>query len=571
MHARFGLDFAGKEEARREVHRRPSSVLEVDEAASVRFDTAGHAFVEGDNLEALRLLVPPYAGRVQAIYIDPPYNTGHDFVYRDRWAQGNAEHLRRSGQVDERGSPLVSNPSSAGRYHSAWLAMMLPRLALGRELLRDDGLLFVSIDDHEVHHLRMLLDEIFGEDCFVAQIVVVGNRGGRDYLRIATGHEYLLVYGATPDAPIRELPNPSASRPHEDAGGAYALRDLRNRNPKFHPGNRPNLFYPVFVAPALADAEGLCPVCVEPRPGYEARVEPRNRTGEGSVWRWGRPKLQAAIAADDVGASAVVARRKRDGSFGIYEKHRKTTTKPRALWDDSSVRSETGTIALRQRLGAAVFDHPKPVELVRRCLQIGTDRDAIVLDFFAGSGTTAEAVIEQNRIDGGTRRFVLVQLDEAIPESAPARAHGHRTIADVTRARVRACLGEQEGVRCFRLAPSDEPRWMPPPVTAPEAVLQALREHEDALRRRSLRTWDRAVRCGMPLHATLRRLDEHGSIALRDEGRGRDLVVSPRVPLSLRDIERWDLREDTEIVCHDHALDDATAVTLAARHRLPRW
>jgi adenine-specific DNA-methyltransferase len=568
---RFGLDFADKAEALRAVHLRPSSKIVADSAASVRFDEAEHVFIEGDNLEALRLLVAPYHRRVQAIYVDPPYNTGRDFVYRDRWGEGVREHLRRTGQVDERGTALVPNPTTDGRHHSAWLAMMLPRLALGRELLRDDGLLFVSIDDHEVHRLRMLLDEIFGEDCFIAQIVVVSNRGGRDYLRIATGHEYLLVYGATPEAPVRELPNPSARRPHHDDRGAFALRDLRNRNPRFHPDNRPNLFYPILVAPGRADEDGLCPVSLEARTGYDVTIEPHNSEGRGSVWRWGREKLRAAIVDDDPASSEVVARRKRDGSFGIYEKHRKTTTKPRSLWDATTMRSEAGTIALRERLGAALFDHPKPVELVRRCIRIGTDPDAIVMDFFAGSGTTAEAVLEENRADGGRRRFLLVQLAEVLPERAVARGVGHETVADIARARIRAALRPDEGVRCFRLARDESIDWTPPATTDPAVYLEALRARERRIAERTLEPWDVGVRLGMPLDARVRRLDQRATTSLWDEARGRELVVSDRASLSVAEVARWDLGEGAELVCHDHALDDAAALELATRHRLSRW
>src|SRR5690606_12075569 len=253
--------------------------------------------------------------------IDPPYNTGHDFIYRDRFSETVETYLRRTGQIDDRGNALVANPSHAGRHHSAWLAMMYPRLWVARQLLRDDGVLFVSIDDHEVHHLRMLLDEIFGADCFIAQIVVVTNRGGRDYLRVATGHEYLLCYGATPDAPIFELPRPLSShggRVLEDARGPYVLRELRNRNPKFHPGNRPNLFYPVWVDPSSATTEGLCSVALERSSTHTVRVEPRNKAGEGSVWRWSAKTLSAALVPGDPQASEVVARCRRDGVYNVY-------------------------------------------------------------------------------------------------------------------------------------------------------------------------------------------------------------------------------------------------------------
>ena len=448
----FGLHFADKAEVLAALGRAASCELHCDRARSIRFEQARHAFVVGDNLEALRVLRPAYSGRVQMIYIDPPYNTGSDLVYRDRFAETHDAFVRRTGQVDALGERLVPNPESAGRYHSAWLAMMYPRLWEARQLLRDDGVLFLSIDDHEVHHCRLLLDEIFGEDCFIACVVVVTNRGGRDYLRIATGHEYLLVYGASPQAPIRELPRAGTEPTLEDARGPYELRELRNRNPKFGPHNRPNLFYRVFANPDLVDAHGCCAVSVLPRSGYTVTIEPRNRVGEGSVWRWSRRKLEGALVDDDPHGSEVVARQRRDGGFNVYEKNRKRTAKARGLWDESPMRTEQGTADLRGLLGAAVFDHPKPVALVRRCLQLASDGDAIVLDFFAGSGTTAQAVFEQNAADGGARRFVGVQLPEAVPPGSAAATAGFATIADVAHARIAAALPPGEGVRWLELA-----------------------------------------------------------------------------------------------------------------------
>lgn len=285
---RFGLRYPGKADALQLAHGEPGArLVRASASDDPGFDDAHDVLIEGDNLEALRLMRGAYAGMVQCIYIDPPYNTGHDFVYRDRFAEGAASYGRRSAQLDEEGARLVANPESHGRFHSSWLAMMEPRLRVAHELLHDDGLLFVSIDDHEVHHLRVLLDEIFGPECFVSQIVVVGNRGGRDYLRIATTHEYLLCYGRSPDAPVRPLPRQGPAPRHRDGRGPFELRELRNRNPRFSPANRPNLFYPIWVDPQRADADGLCPVGLEERDGW-VPVEPRNREGAPSVWRWGR-------------------------------------------------------------------------------------------------------------------------------------------------------------------------------------------------------------------------------------------------------------------------------------------
>lgn len=543
---RFGLRYAGKADAARLAHDEPTARLRCDAAACTHFETARDVLVAGDNLDALKLLRPAYAGTVQCIYIDPPYNTGHDFVYRDRFAEDAAEYLRRSGQLDDEGARLCANPESHGRYHSHWLAMMEPRLRVAHELLRDDGLLFASIDDHEVHHLRVLLDEIFGPECFVAQVVVVSNRGGRDYLRIATTHEYVLCYGKAPDAPVRPLVRPEAAPRHVDGRGPFELRELRNRNPRFSPVNRPNLFYPVWVDAAAADAEGLCPVALQPMEGGQ-RVEPRNREGGGSVWRWGQPKLRAALVPGNPEASEVVARRRRDGGFNVYEKHRATTTKARSVWDEPELRSEQGTRTLREHLqqpaGATVFDHPKPVALVQRCLRLGTDREGLVLDFFAGSGTTAEAVAELDAEDGGQRRCVLVQLPEPLPEGAPGRALGAETIADLTRLRI-AAAAPARGLRCFGL----EPR---------QGAEQGLRDGSDP--------WGIALAAGLPLHATATTLGprtwalQHGS---------RRLLVCLEPALGSAQAQGWALHPGTAVACRADALDDELAFNLARRHPL---
>jgi adenine-specific DNA-methyltransferase len=536
---RFGLRYAGKAQAALRAHDEPAARLVYDPAASLESPEARDVFIEGDNLDALKLMRPAYAGAVQCIYIDPPYNTGHDFVYRDRHAEDAGAYLRRSGQLDDEGVRLTANPETHGRFHSRWLAMMEPRLRVAHELLGDDGLLFASIDDHEVHHLRVLLDEIFGPECFVAQVVVVSNRGGRDYLRIATTHEYVLCYGKSADAPVRPLVRTGPARRLEDARGPYELRELRNRNPRFSPGNRPNLGYAIWVDEGAADAEGLCPVATEPIAGG-VRVEPKNREGGGSVWRWGQPKLRGAIVAGDPARSDVVARRRRDGVFNIYEKHRATTTKARSVWDESELRSEEGTRTLRQRLGVAAFDHPKPVALVQRCLRLGTDRDGLVLDFFAGSGTTAEAVMELDAEDGGERRCVLVQLPEPLPADAPGRALGAETIADVTRLRLAAVRSSERGLRCFRLAPHEVADGTPDP-------------------------WGVALAAGLPLHAAIASL---GPRTWMLHAQPRRLLVCLESTLCSADAQAWALPPAAAVACRADALDDELAFNLARRHPL---
>jgi len=551
---RFGLEFAGKADVLANLGASAPIDLELDPAASIAAEAGEHVFIEGDNLAVLERLRCAYEGRVSLVYLDPPYNTGNDFVYRDRFAAGHAEELRRSGQVDAEGHALVANPQSSGRYHSAWLAMMMPRLWLCRRLLRPDGLLMCSIDDHEVHHLRCLLDEIFGEDCFIAQIVVVTNRGGRDYLRIATGHEYILVYGASPEAPVGELDRPARSSGLTDALGSFELRELRNRNPKFHPGNRPNLAYPIYVAPQ-PDPHGLCPVELEPRPGFDVVVTPQNSEGRGSVWRWGPAKVRQALAEP---VAPLVARQRRDGGWNIYEKYRKTTRKPRALWDEPEFRTESGTAELRRLLGAAVFDHPKPVALLRRCLELGCPPGGLVVDPFAGSGTTMQAVLEQNAADDGGRRCVCIQVPAPCPANSAAAAAGWDTLTAIARARVHAAWRETPGrsLRWFRTRAPVE-AFAVPAETDGEAYWQRLVAYEDALARVPLDPHAVGLTHGIPLDAELRvdgpwwvLVDANGEGALAGwgvDGRGPS-EVGPEV---------WpDVPPQTTVVLPDDVFED---------------
>src|SRR5690606_20260506 len=336
------------------------------------------------------------------------------------------------------------------------------------------------------------------------------------------------------------LSRPAAGPPRADGRGPFELRELRNRNPRFSPANRPNLFYPIWVDLRAADPEGLCPVTLEPLPGGEA-VEPRNREGGASVWRWSRAKLRAAIVPGSAEASEVVARRRRDGGINVYEKHRATTTKARSVWDEPELRSEQGTRTLKERLGVAAFDHPKPVALVQRCLRLATDPDGIVLDFFAGSGTTAEAVMELDAEDGGRRRFVLVQLPEPLPPDAPGRLLGAETIADVTRLRIAAVRPPTRGLRCFRLEPRDA---SPEPPDDP---------------------WGVALAAGFPLDARPVTLGprtwsfEHGAWRL-------PVCLEPA--LRAADAQAWALPPDAAVACRADALDDELAFNLARRHPL---
>lgn len=334
--------------------------------------------IKGNNLIALHTLKQQFRGQVKLIYIDPPYNTGNDsFGYNDNF------------------------------NHSTWLTFMKNRLEVARELLRDDGFIFISCDDNEQAYLKILCDEIFKCENFTSQIIIQSNKRGQTYKEIAKTHEYLLVYAKSKLGEIRELKKTKDFTTSDDKGG-YELRELRNRNPKFGRFNRPNLFYPIYIDPTKPDKDGLVPISLEKSNKYTVKVLPLNSMEEESCWRWGKDKVRAN-SNENTRWSDVVAKQKTTSKFGIYEKYRKETYKAKSIWFEKEVISEQGTMELRQLELANEFTFPKPSYLIEKILQLGSDEDSIVLDFCAGSGTTAQAVLEINKQDGGKRNFILVE------------------------------------------------------------------------------------------------------------------------------------------------------------------
>ena len=266
----YTFSWAGKQEAFRALQEPSAASLQPVREESVNWDTTQHLFIEGENLEVLKLLYKAYFGKVKMIYIDPPYNTGNDFIYKDDYRQPLQTYLEKTGQIDAEGNVLTSNPETAGRYHSDWLNMMYPRLFLARQLLREDGVIFVSIDDNEVHHLRLLMNEIFGEENFFAMIIVQANKRGQTYKQISKTHEYLLLYTKNPDTDINELEKLGEKDDLNllDEVGRFNTRELRNRNPKFGRFNRPNLFYPIYVDPNVSDKDNFSPIALQNDDSY---------------------------------------------------------------------------------------------------------------------------------------------------------------------------------------------------------------------------------------------------------------------------------------------------------------
>jgi type III restriction enzyme/adenine-specific DNA-methyltransferase len=390
--------------------------------------TSENIYISGDNLDGLKHLLKSYEKSVKCIYIDPPYNTGTDgFVYKDNF-NFTIDELQDKLSVDENQAKRILDLTKRNSAsHSAWLMFMFSRLQLAKDLLTDDGVIFISIDDNEQSNLRLLCDDIFGEENFISQIIVQSNKRGQTYKQLAKTHEYLLVYVRSETSIINEFTKELSTNTKTDLLGDYSERELRNRNPKYGKFNRPNLYYPIFVHSSLIDENGYSPVSLERTLEYSIEVIPLNSEGVQSCWRWGTKKFKDNIG-DSSMLSNVVGRVKTTGEFGIYEKYRKGTFKAKTIWfddveiteeddeddgiwDETGVITEQGSTELRKYDMGDVFDFPKPTFLIKKVLSLGSNLDSICLDFFSGSASMAESVLSLNSVNGN-RKFISIQLPE---------------------------------------------------------------------------------------------------------------------------------------------------------------
>ncbi len=436
---RYGLEWAGKADALGALQVGSAATLRPDHELSKGYDEAENVLVEGDNLEVLRLLQRSYGGRVKMIYIDPPYNTGGDFIYPDDFRDGLDAYLRFTGQLDAAGNLKTSALESGGRYHSRWLTMMYPRLVMARNLLRRDGVIFVSIDDHEVHNLRLLMDDVFGPENFVASVIWQKVYSPKSTARhFSEDHDYVLVYARDADTwipgllPRTEEQDAAYTNPDDDSRGPWKPSDLSARN------------YYSKGTYSLKSPSGR--KFAGPPPGrYWSVSEERFRELEADnrIW-WGEQ------------GNAVPAVKR-------FLSEVKEGRVPQTMWAYQEVgHNQEAKKELLKRVtfesSDSVFDTPKPTRLIRRMMKLATAPDSgdIVLDFFAGSGTTGDAVLQQNAEDGGNRRFLLVQSPE------PTGYQDFGRVTDITRARLDSALadvGGDAGIRDLRLARSNFKVW----------------------------------------------------------------------------------------------------------------
>ena len=436
-HEGYDLNFLGKSYAKLLASIDTTTVIIPDEEHNSKPENINskNIYISGDNLDGLKHLLKSYSGKVKCIYIDPPYNTGSDgFVYNDNFNFTSEELQTKLSISEEQANKILDLTKRGSASHSAWLMFMASRLQLAKDLLTNDGVIFISIDDNEQANVKLLCDSIFGEENFESNISIVVNPGGRDYKQVAITNEYLLVYSQE-ECELNEIPKEAEFRYNDSAGG-YNLRELRNRNPKFHSGNRPNLFYPFYVNPKNVQ-DGYCAVSLIRSDEYCIEVKPYNSVGSESVWRWGKEKASNNIVLGDNDRSQILAKQRRDGGWNIYEKNRRSTSKIKSLWDETEMRTENGTRELRSLFGKSYFDHPKPVDLIERSIIVGTNPGDIVLDFFSGSATTAQAVMQLNSYsDDFERSYILIQLPE-LCNNDEAVSDGYKTIDQLGQHRIK--------------------------------------------------------------------------------------------------------------------------------------
>ncbi|WP_317963242.1 site-specific DNA-methyltransferase [Methylocaldum szegediense] len=491
---KYGLNWHGKRRARQLALTPSTGTLRPCPEDSVDWDTTQNLMIEGDNLEVLKLLQKSYAGKVKLIYIDPPYNTGKDFVYPDDYQDSIKNYLELTGQV-EGGRKISTNTEASGRFHTAWLNMMYPRLKVARSLLRDDGAVFISIDDTEADNLKKIGCEIFGDEAFVGFLPVLVNPRGRHLDKyIAKTHDYLAVFVKDPEVDgsiVGMIKGEAMTEEYdrEDERGKYRALGLRNRNQAFNPRTRPNLFFPLYVNPDTGR------VSLVQDHEFTEKVLPVTPDGIETCWTWGRDK----VVADN---ELLIADRMGDGTWRVFRKDylmnedgEKASTLAKSLWLDKEFNNDYGRKSLKELLGSPVLDFPKSPYLIERIVAIASRSSDIVLDFFAGAGTTGHAVMTQNLADGGTRRYVLVQLPEPLdPENKDQRVAAEfcdglgkpRNIAELTKERLRRAAKKIKdenptytgdlGFRVFKLDSSNIRAWEPDRDNLEQTLLDSM-EH----------------------------------------------------------------------------------------------
>ncbi|MDB0603079.1 site-specific DNA-methyltransferase [Tenacibaculum maritimum] len=438
----FGLNWVGKQDARKIAAKPPTGTLKPCVGEGVNEDSTENIFIEGDNLEVLKILRKSYIGKIKVIYIDPPYNTGNDFIYKDDFADSTEDYLRKTGEKSDEGL-LVSNPKSSGKYHANWLSFIYPRLRLAKDLLKDDGIIYISIDDNELDNLKKISDEVFGEENFRGNIIrTTGTRMGSGNTKISSEIDYVLAYSKTDKFEFSGLPmNQEDLKIYdlEDEKGKYLLRSLRRTGGENRREDRPSMYYPVLSP----DGDEIFPLAPE---GWESR------------WVCGESTYKKLLDSNEIVWKKV--KKKGEEKWQVYQKHYlgEGTKFASNLWNDISG-NKKATRELNALFGGKkYFDHPKPNDFLKKIINISNiSENDVIMDFFAGSGSTGQSVFELIEKD---IKFILIQLPEKCEEKSNAFKNGFNKISDVTKQRLKIVAENVgKGLKVYKQSNSTIYKW----------------------------------------------------------------------------------------------------------------
>ena len=499
VNERYVLNWAGKSDAFKILQQSTTATLKPAPEESFNFDTTENLFIEGENLEVLKVLQKAYYGKVKCIEIDPPYNTGSDsFIYPDKFSEKKEDYLKRIGDKDEEGFLMKEglfrkNSKDSGHYHSNWLSMMYPRLFLAKNLLRDDGVIFVHIDDNEVHNLRLVMNEIFGEENFVAQLIW-NLRSGTQAGHFTRSHEYIVVY----------TKNKDSLKYFEDLSGGSITHGALKIISKANPASE-------ITFPAGMEFEGKDAIFSGEIGGNERQIliddlifkdgklsKPARIT---AGWAMKNQVLSWLAGKETIDSKGQKVKRFYFNSSGIlwYEKER-GTIHPKTVLPDAVGNTKKGSDEIIEIFGNKIFDFPKPSSLPKFLIETCSNKsDDIILDFFGGSGTTAHAVLELNKEDDGNRKFILVQMSEQCDQNSEAFKAGYKTIADIAKERIRRVIQRIEkekaekpdlfevgkldlGFKVFKLSPSSFKIWRSSEIDSAEKLVEQLDAFTDPIR-----------------------------------------------------------------------------------------
>ncbi|OHB62769.1 MAG: hypothetical protein A2Y76_04205 [Planctomycetes bacterium RBG_13_60_9] len=593
---RYSFTWAGKRDAIRLLQVPSRATLKPCPEESVNWETTKNLFIEGENLEVLKLLYKSYAGRVKMIYIDPPYNTGKDFIYSDDYHDPLGEYLRLTGQRDDEGNLLTSKVDRSGRYHSAWLSMMYPRLFVARQLLGDDGVIFVSINDGEVLHVRLMLNEVFGEENYLATFVWVNEGNIDNQSRIKTNHEYVVLYAKDES----RFPAPPVIDPNIPPDSKLFKKCIENTIVKNGPGNPVTAVKLPVGFPAGFQEGTIEPNADDtfwPKLDYSVRVSDFKTQNEVTVKSgWSSRHIFEQFIAN--GFRTVTDTKGQESSFYISETGAIIVKKERLEGQSHvlTVLRGLGTVQIetaKLKDWGLDYDYPKPTELLKYLIRVGSDPDALVLDFFAGSCPLAEAIISLNGENpANQRRFMVVQLPEPIPSHSGLRSSGFDTIAEIAETRIQKAISalkaqtadsldfedanrsQDIGFRVFTLTESSYRQWHGSEEKDGQKYTDEMALFTDPLLpgwKPEDVIWEVALKEGYGLSATIEPLQEIKSnqvFRVTDPDREQSFCICLDDKLSDEMAKTLMLGKEDLFVCRDAALTDEQAANLALQCKL---